>query len=104
MDYGFKFKLGDIVAAAGSCTESRTEAFCPDETRYLVAERQLRECHGGVQRFYICRAIGARGGVSKDYYTLSEIEIVASEPFVRVSRRKHVEELAAELKDAAGQA
>lgn len=75
---GFKFNVGDLVCFA---TTAHNGA---DALRYVVVQRALFQCHGGIQRSYEVRGVfqsgeySARRGVLETHTThANEVELVA---------------------------
>jgi len=98
LDTVFKFKVNDFVqtAALGEYVEyadgiSRHSndggkmwdfsLSFSDTIRYQVVERQLQQCHGGVQRHYVVRGINKNGLIERQGFLFTEDELVLSAPF-----------------------
>lgn len=86
----FKFKIGDVVRhrISGMAEDppegERTRYFSSStdrKTRFIILERILQECHGGIQRNYNCRAVGSEGQMADKCINASELELVACTPF-----------------------
>lgn len=83
-DFGFKFQIGDNLMHAGATVFVGTEdKVYLHETRlacFHVVERVAQECHGGTQRFYVCRAVSPNGHIADPCFRLAETELVPYPP------------------------
>lgn len=77
----FKFKLGDLVIHATTAHHGATAV------RFVVNERSLSECHGGIQRHYAVSAIVQESQYSRrdrpyggTRELFNETELVAAPP------------------------
>lgn len=77
-DYGFKFKIGDIVIHIGSSLiqeEDKIDSiFRMGQEKLLIVGRILDECPGGIQRHYDCRPIINKNPATK-LVRFNEIEL-----------------------------
>ena len=62
----FKFQLGEVL----------THVAAPGKEKLLVLERISQECHGGLQRSYLCRGLPARGGIFSELIRFHEAELL----------------------------
>lgn len=88
MDTIFKYKVGEVLRhssvdtahiSKGSRSNKKdgswmAEAF-DTRLRYVVRERLLQECHGGVQLMYVCRHVSSDGSIYPDLVQLAEHEL-----------------------------
>jgi len=88
MDSIFKYKVGDVLRHS-AVDEARIskgrrsnkkddswDAYAYDtRLRYVVRERILQECHGGVQLHYVCRHVSNDGSIYPDCVQLAEHEL-----------------------------
>lgn len=76
----FEFEIGDVVMHrhAGLQDYGNPEKF-------VVLERLIQQCHGGIQTQYLVRAIGANGGVSQPFH-LTGREVTAYLPESEIER------------------
>jgi len=72
LDEFFKFAVGDSVTLiqGGFGTEYEYAGFKKRPTRILVLERVLRECSGGIQKFYVVRLFGPQGPVNGEFHEM----------------------------------
>lgn len=78
---GFKFKIGEIVYHR----LRHSSEFNPEKekkTPILILERVAQECHGGVQKHYMCRLGTSTGSVPMTFepnklFQFSELELEA---------------------------
>lgn len=80
-DYGFKFKIGEIVYYAGSFVDTEKEGFVnkyyDDADKFFVVGRLFNEDGYGVNRNYDCRPlIGPNSSVGAKLIRFCEIELV----------------------------
>ncbi len=68
---GFKFRIGQMVEYVSKKH--------PSGEKLLVVGRLAKECYGGVQLHYQCRACSDRGHFFDNVIRLSEIELKAIE-------------------------
>jgi hypothetical protein len=86
-DFGFKFKIGEIVEHVGTHNiREKTAVIFSRKSRLMIIGRVLDECPGGVQRHYDCRAIINGDSPATNIVRFNEIEVkkfVESEPTVK---------------------
>lgn len=80
-DFGFKFKIGQFVQHVGKLTHAKKGrdfgwAIGAAPVRFLVVERVLQECPGGIQRHYTCRAVFADGHIKDSLFQMNEVELI----------------------------
>lgn len=88
-DFGFKFKIGDLVEHVVGLPFNPTSphARYEDRAKLFVCGRRLDECPGGVQRSYLVRNIDTRGHSSTGVINFNEVEL-------RITQ-SHADEMAA---------
>lgn len=59
----FKFKLGELVVHASN----------PESATMCIIERVLGECHGGIQRNYLCSIPMVERGPRREMFNESEL-------------------------------
>ena len=88
LNRAFKFPIGDVmrhtaahypnISTNSQQTKPETEwsHFVGESSiRYIIIERLVHQCHGGIQRFYKCRGVNSGGSVAP-LIDLSENELV----------------------------
>jgi len=72
LDSIFKYKIRDLLM------HFTTNPEVEEPQAYMVLERRLQECPGGIQRSYVCRAVQAHanGSVYRNLVEMNEIELV----------------------------
>lgn len=84
LDGLFKFKVGDVVRhvvgadfdAADSCWPNNVSA-----QRFIIVERLVQQCPGGIQLHYKLKGGSPEGGVTTNAWDVLEHELVISQPF-----------------------
>lgn len=59
-----------------------------EQSRFLIVERQMAQCTGGVQKFYVCQSRHFQINRRNQLYKLSEIEVEGIDDGKDTSRGK----------------
>lgn len=86
-DHEFRFKIGDRVQPKGiDRPKQRRFSDGLKEMAYMISERNLQQCPGGIQKQYRCTAVETTTGmVDERRFNFLEHEVEA------FKERKHVE-------------
>ncbi|KKN01234.1 hypothetical protein LCGC14_1129980 [marine sediment metagenome] len=79
----FKFKIGQWVRPVGTVLPDGKGCRWPatGETRYVVQECHLQQCHGGVQLIYRCKVIHRDGGTTAGLWDFTEPQLDPSRSY-----------------------
>lgn len=84
MDSMFKFKIGDIVRHKVSLEKEDGPYIASNSVRFLITERVLQQCCGGLQPQYRCRGALPHGVVDQQSsYLMFDYELEPSKPFTQ---------------------